>query len=61
MILRQAIRAAFNYWSEVTPLTFEPVEMEKDADIKISFGKHIHGQCAYSFDGEGAGFFNKTT
>ncbi|XP_062855129.1 matrix metalloproteinase-19-like [Trichomycterus rosablanca] len=48
---QQAIRAAFKYWSDVTPLQFYEVTSQ-DADIELAF----HGKdtfCSMPFDGPG--------
>ncbi|TPN88697.1 M10 family metallopeptidase domain-containing protein [Aquimarina algicola] len=40
---RNAIREAFTYWSEVTPLRFKEVYNKNQADIEIGFYTGVHG------------------
>lgn len=49
--VKKAIQAAFQYWSDVTPLTFREVEYIR-ADIRILFHKN-DGMCQNPFDGRG--------
>ncbi|XP_071797351.1 collagenase 3-like [Asterias amurensis] len=49
------VRKAFQLWSDVTPLTFQPVEDENAADIRLVFGKRRHTDVEDdpTFDGPG--------
>merc|ERR1711909_67461 len=49
---------AFQYWADVSGLSFSRASSASSADLKISFGSRSHGgrserQCAYPFDGTG--------
>ncbi|CAH1802129.1 unnamed protein product [Owenia fusiformis] len=50
--IRSTIARAFNYWAEVTPLTFTEIEDASEADIYISFRRGYHDD-GYPFDGIG--------
>ena len=51
-IFREAIRKAFDMWSEVVPLDFTEIpEASSDADIKIGFKTGEHGDY-WPFDGK---------
>ncbi len=49
------VRKAFQLWSDVTPLTFRPVDDENAADIRLIFGKRRHTDVMDdpTFDGPG--------
>ncbi|KAI5614485.1 matrix metalloproteinase-19 [Silurus asotus] len=47
---QRAIRLAFKYWSEITPLSFKEIEYGR-ADIRILF--HARDGCLSPFDGPG--------
>ncbi|XP_032641460.1 matrix metalloproteinase-19 [Chelonoidis abingdonii] len=49
---RQAIQAAFRYWSDVAPLTFREVR-HGPANIRISFHGAYSWTCSRPFDGPG--------
>uniref|UniRef100_A0A674JRX7 Matrix metallopeptidase 19 n=1 Tax=Terrapene triunguis TaxID=2587831 RepID=A0A674JRX7_9SAUR len=49
---REAIQAAFEYWSDVAPLTFREVR-HGPADIRISFHGATSWTCSRPFDGPG--------
>ena len=49
--VQSAIKAAFKYWSDVTPLTFREVTYTR-ADIRILFHRNDN-LCDIPFDGRG--------
>ena len=54
VVCREAIERAFQWWSDVSPLTFTEVGSEYDADFKLEFvvGEHSDGP-QNAFDGPG--------
>ena len=50
--LRNAVAAAFNYWSEHTPLTFQEVCSTCKSDLTIDFAYKDHRD-GFPFDGPG--------
>ncbi len=50
--VRTAIAAAFNLWSQVTPLTFREIDISSNPDIRILFVRGDHGDGSV-FDGVG--------
>lgn len=54
---REAIRKAFDMWSEASPLEFTEVSpSDSSADIKVRFASSDHGD-PWPFDGRGAYIF----
>lgn len=59
-VARAALLQAFQYWSDVTPLTFQEVKTGW-ADIRLSFHGRQSLYCSNTFDGPGRHQFSVST